>query len=805
MNKDYIKLELNKILELLANQASSNACREKIGDIVPFNHPNKVREELEKTGDAFRLSAKFGTPRFDNIRDPGKSLKRATQGGSLSLREILDIASVLREINRLTIWYKQCREDNSLTFLFAQLIPNKALLERIDTSVISEEELADSASPELFRIRRAIEKQSLLIREKLDKLTRNADTKKFLQEGIVTQRDGRFVVPVKIEYKNEVPGLVHDTSGSGATLFVEPMGVVESNNQIRILKSQEKDEIERIIAEISAECGGFAEELVHGFTACIKLELCFAKSNFSAKIKGTIPEIIDEPIVELIKARHPLIDADKVVPVSLTIGTPITTLVITGPNTGGKTVALKTAGLLTLMARCGLMLPAADGSRIGVFGKVFADIGDEQSIEQSLSTFSSHMNNIVRILSEVKRGDLVLLDELGSGTDPSEGGALAVAILDCLKERGALVIGTTHYQEVKIYALETDGVENASCEFDISTLRPTYRLITGAPGKSNALAIAKRLGLSDDVTERASNLVSSENKRFENVIGALENSRREVDELKEELARNERAARELTARIEAEGVKSAEMREKEMSQARRTALAIVESVRQSADAILDELEELKKSKDKSDFSQRVRGMRSQINSSLNKLHDEANPVEESVNSGGYKPPRPYKKYDTVKLVDIDKRGSLISMPDSRGDCLVQIGIVKTKTNVVNLRLVEEERVSLNGESLKKSSKGIVVQRSVGGSSTRSNGGGRGGSMECDIRGMTCDEGIVVLQSFIDSSIMNHIPSATIIHGKGTGVLRRAVHEELGRHRQVANYRLGKFGEGEDGVTIVQFR
>ncbi|MCL1832065.1 MAG: endonuclease MutS2 [Oscillospiraceae bacterium] len=806
MNKDYTKLELDKILKLLSEQAYSESCRRRIAQTEPLDDVDKVREMLTKTADAFRLSAKFGTPRFSNIADPGEPLKRATQGGSLSLRELLDVAAVLREIGALVSWNRQCMEsEHSLTYLFAQLIPNKDLLERIDAAVISDDEVADTASPELFRIRRSLDKQSLLIRERLDKLIRTSDTKKYLQESLVTQRDGRFVIPVKTEHKNEIPGLVHDTSGSGATLFVEPMGVVEANNQIRVLKSQEKDEIERVIAELSALCGGFAEELLDGFTACIKLEVCFAKANLGAKMRGTIPEIVAQPLIELRKARHPLIEPEKVVPVSMILGEEYTSLVVTGPNTGGKTVALKTAGLFVLMARCGLMLPAADGTRMGVFGKIYADIGDEQSIEQSLSTFSSHMNNIVRILDEVDKinaegvnAPMVLLDELGSGTDPGEGGALAVAILDYLKERGALVIGTTHYQEVKMYALETAGVENASCEFDVATLRPTYRLITGAPGKSNALAIAKRLGLRDDVIERAGSLVSSENKRFDSVIAALEDSRREVDELKDKIAHNERESRELTAKLEEERAAFATKREKEMANARQRAVAIVESVRASADAVLDELEEAKRSQGKAD----LKAMRSRMNATLNKLHDSANPVESSsaAANGGYKPPRPYKKLDTVRLVDIDKTGSLISLPDSSGNCVVQIGIIKTKTNVHNLRLSEQSRVTLNGESVKKTSAGAVKR-----SGAAYSGSGRASGMELDIRGMTADEGVSALALFIDSSIMNHIPSATIIHGKGTGVLRRVVHDELSRSRQVADYRLGKFGEGEDGVTIVQFK
>ncbi|MCL2071392.1 MAG: endonuclease MutS2 [Oscillospiraceae bacterium] len=813
MNKDYVKLELDKILHMLSEQAYSEICRRKIGEIVPFIGIDKIREESEKTYDAFKMAAKLGTPRFSDIKEPGESLKRANQGGSLSLRELLDIAALLREINILISWNSQYKEGNSLSYIFSRLIPNKELLQRIDTAIISVDEIADNASAELFRIRRSLERQSLLIRERLDKLIRTSDTKKFLQENIVTQRDGRFVIPVKVEHKSEIPGLVHDTSGSGATLFVEPMGVVEANNEIRLLKSREKDEIDRIIAELSALCGDFADELICGFDACIKLEICFAKANLGAKMKGIIPEIVKEPVLDLRNARHPLITPQEtVVPVSLNVGESCTGLIVTGPNTGGKTVAIKTAGLLTLMARCGLMIPAADGSRIGIFSEIYADIGDEQSIEQSLSTFSSHMTNIVRIINSQnavesqnsRNSALVLLDELGSGTDPSEGGALAVAILDYLKEKGCIVIATTHYQEVKIYAIETPGVENASCEFDIATLRPTYRLITGAPGKSNALAIAKRLGLGDDVIERAKNLVSTEDKRFDDIIAALEDSRREADALKEEIAHNERESRALTVKLEDERKAIAAFREKEMANARQRALSIIEGVRQSADSLLDELEDLKRSKDKEDFSARVRGMRSRVNSELDKLHDSANPVEffeeqgdsESVASVD----RALKLYDTVMLLDINKRGSVVSLPDSKGNCFVQVGVMKTKTNVKNLRLVNvkaEERVLFNGKPINKNAHVIPQSASSDISSHR--------GMELDIRGMASDEGISAVGMFIDSSIMNHIHGVTVIHGKGTGVLRQAVHRYLKGHKQVKEFRLGKYGEGEDGVTVVTLK
>ena len=812
-------LELDKILHLLSEQAVSDACKAKIAEISPHSDFARICEEADKTSDAFKMSVKQGSPRFNNIADPAPSLIRAGQGGSLSLSELLDIAKLLKQIAALRSFAGQAavsaaqvdndsdidntQAENSLSYLFGQLTPNKSLLDEIDNAVISENELSDNASPELFRIRRNIDKQSLLIRERLDKLIRNSDTRKFLQDGIVTQRDGRFVVPVKLEHKGDVPGLVHDTSGSGATLFVEPMGVVEANNEIRVLKSKEKDEIERIIAELSAACAGFADELNCGFAACIKLELCFAKANLGARMDGAIPEIVNRAVLDLRKARHPLISAKTVVPVSIEVGANYTSIVVTGPNTGGKTVAIKTAGLLSLMTRCGLMIPAAAGSVVGVVGDIYVDIGDEQSIEQSLSTFSSHMNNIIAIMAEVKSGDLVLLDELGSGTDPSEGGALAVAILDYFKDKGCLVIATTHYQEVKMYALNTDGVENASCEFDVATLKPTYRLITGAPGKSNALAIARRLGLREDVVERAANLVSSEDKRFDDVIAALEESRREVERLGAAAAANERNTREVTEKLRLEREKFAASREKEMQNARQRALSIVESVRASADVLLDELEDLRRDQNKADFSARVKGMRSRVNSTLNKLHDEANPIEKSAvaeNSGRLK--KAPKLYDTVLLADINKTGTVISLPDSKGNCVVQVGIIKTKTNVSNLRSAgvqaKDNAVTVGGKKLSSYEQNLTTTIT---GVTRD----YGSATELDIRGMTSDEGIAAVDVFVDSAARNHIGSVTVIHGKGTGVLRSAVHSYLRKNKLVKEFRLGRFGEGEDGVTIVTLR
>jgi DNA mismatch repair protein MutS2 len=629
---------------------------------------------------------------------------------------------------------------------------------------------------------------------------KNPDKQKFLQESLITTRDGRFVVPVRIEHKGEISGLVHDTSASGQTLFIEPMAVVEANNEIRLLKGQEQTEIERIIAELSADVGDFSEALITGYETLIKLELYFAKANLGAKMKAVTPEITEEPCLLLKKARHPLISADTVVPVTIELGFNYTCLIVTGPNTGGKTVAIKTAGLLTLMAMCGLMLPAADGSKVGFFGGggVYADIGDEQSIEQSLSTFSSHMNNIVRILKTADKNSLVLLDELGSGTDPVEGAALAVSILEYLKNRSCLVIATTHYQEVKMFAIEEDGVENASCEFDINTLKPTYRLITGMPGKSQAFAIAQRLGLSEDIIKKAERHVTGESKRFEKTVETLEAARTELEAAKAEIEEERVNAQRSRASAEKLREQAEYAKEKELQSVRNKATSIINQVRHAADELIDELEQLKKEKDKADFSERVRSARSKLNKSLDKMYDAANPIEEKKQEE-YVLPRPLKVYDTVLLSDIDKKGTLLTLPDKSGNCTVQVGLIKTKTTQNNLRLIEEK----NDINI------VRKQNAAGGSSVSTKGlqsnATRQTSMELDIRGMAADEGVMEVDRFIDSCIMGGLQIVSVIHGKGTGILRDAVHRFLKSHRQVKSYRLGVYGEGDSGVTVVELK
>lgn len=791
MNKYYKKLELDKILELLADETVSDYARQKALKLSPLREFDDIKNELRKTDDAFTLSAKFGTPRFRKVPEISDALKRASAGSMLSFKELMDTAAVLRETQMLCDWFSQCENtDCSLSEYFRGLTPIKVLEKRISDSILSEEEMADTASAELASIRKRITRQGQQIREQLDGMLKNKTQRGYLQDAVVTMRDGRYVVPVKSEHKNDVPGLVHDTSATGQTFFIEPMSVVEANNEIRILKNREQAEIERITREISEEIGINAEAVSENFRLSQILELYFAKANLGAKMKAVTPEIVDKPKVILNRARHPLLDRDTAVPISVEIGEKYGCLIITGPNTGGKTVSIKTVGLLSLMAACGLMIPAGDGSVIGVFDRIFVDIGDEQSIEQSLSTFSSHMTNVVGIINNATENSLVLIDELGSGTDPVEGAALAVSILTELNDRGSKVLATTHYQEVKMFALDTNGVENASCEFDVETLKPTYRLIVGVPGKSNAFAISQRLGMPNNVINRAENLVTSENKRFEEVIDKLEQSRRELEELRASMELSERNAKMTESELKQKLSELEAQKEKELENARQRALSIVEQTRAQSNILLNELEELKKIKDKEALRKGISDAKSRANSALNKMQDEANPVIERREEK-YIPPRPFKQGDTVKLFDTNREGTLITVPNINGVCYVQTGSMKVKTNANNLRLIEKKPVQAQpAGKVKKVASSNMTRR---------------GGMELDIRGRMGDEGVIEVERFIAGALMSGLSQIVIIHGKGTGALRAAVHTALRRNPAVKSFRIGEYGEGEAGVTVVELK
>ncbi len=792
MNEHYLTLELHKILEMLAGECSNEASRNIAASLEPCCDIDTVKTENARTFAAYSASAKIGVPSFFGFTDVAEIANRAKSGAQLSLKELLDVSRMLTQTEALLSWRRQLEGDYELDFLFECLFDNKHLNDKITNAVVSEEEISDNASPELASIRRKIVNASAKIRDSLDKIIKSADSKDYLQDSFIAMRDGRYVLPVKSEHKNAVAGLVHDTSASGQTYFIEPIAVVEANNEITILKGREQEEIERIIKELSADCAGFAEQLASDYTACVALNVYFAKANLGARMAATVPEISDDGEMILKKAHHPLIDKNKVVPVDFELGLEYNSMIITGPNTGGKTVILKTVGLLTLMTMCGLMIPVSDGSKVTVFEKILVDIGDQQSIEQSLSTFSSHMNKVVEILNTVDSRSLVLIDELGSGTDPVEGAALAVAIIERIKELGAKLVTTTHYQELKMYALETDGVENASCEFDVKTLMPTYRLIIGSPGKSNAFAISARLGLDEDIIKSAEAMLTGESRRFEQILDNLEATRQQLEK-NTKLAEQYRAETErLRNEISEERKKLAESKDKEVEAAKREARSIIERVSRQSAQLMDELEEIRKAKDKEEFSKRVSEQKMQYKKQINNLYDEAAKLSEQGET--YVLPRPLKKGDDVTIVDGNKRGIVISPPDQSGSVMVQVGIMKTKVHVSKLRLIEKE-VTFNNKKIPSGE----ISKSTESRTTRRP------ELELDIRGYTVDEGLYELDAFIDRALMSGNKVVTIIHGKGTGALKAAVRNRLRKHPSVLSSRKGVYGEGEDGVTVVELK
>ena len=782
MNRHFKTLELDKILQMLAEETAIAESAENALRIEPAVSLDKVELLLQQTEDAHMLIGRFGAPSFGGIDNVTNALRRAEAGGGLNTTELLSIARALRVIQGVRDWRSKCAGiATTLDGYFSVLYTNPNLHDRITSCIIGADEISDGASRELADIRRKMRIASSKAREALEKIIRSTTYQKYLREAIITQRDGRYVVPVKQEYRNMVAGLVHDTSSSGSTVFIEPMGVVNANNDIRVLQGEEEKEIERILYELSGMCAGCASEIIDSYKTLVELNLIFAKAHLAYKMKAVRPRMNDNGVIELKNARHPLIPKDRVVPVDVALGDSYDTLVITGPNTGGKTVCLKTIGLLTLMASCGLMIPAADNSKLSVFRRILVDIGDEQSIEQSLSTFSAHITNIIGILKLTNRSTLALIDELGAGTDPIEGAALAVAILEKLRERGAKIAATTHYAELKEFALKTEGVENGCCEFDVKTLRPTYKLLIGIPGKSNAFAISKRLGMEDEVIDRAKLLTSSESRQFEDVVESLEESR-------QELARELEKARQATAQAQAKQEEAEKALERakadakrEVDYARQKAQELAAKTRAQAYALIDELEKAQKEKryeaeDKAKFK-----------SGLKALEETADPVKESEKSD-YKLPRELKVGDNVLIFDIDKKAVVLEKPE-KGTVLVQAGIIKTRVKLSNLRLLEPQNVSVQ-----KRRERTVTKNVQSGSRT-----------EIDVRGQTADEAVLNVDQAIDSCVLSNVHMLTIIHGKGTGVLRSEIQKFLRHHKAVKSFRLGTFGEGESGVTIVELK
>ena len=784
MDKHTKALELDKILEMVAEECSSQDGAQLARELEPVHTAAEAQWLLGETDAAFVAMAKYGAPSFYGMKNVTNPLRRAQAGGGLGLRELLDIGATLRTIRGLTQWWgKSGNVTTALTPRFEVLAPNKYLEEKIFTCIVNEEEVADNTSPALASIRRKIRAASQRVRDQLDKLIHSQAHQKHLQESIVTQRGGRYVVPVKAEFRGEVPGLVHDTSASGATVFVEPMSVVEANNEIRVLRSDEQDEIARILLELSGEAGSFADSIIESYHYAVELDLIFAKAQVAYKMKAVVPQVGEDGKIGLHAARHPLIAKEKVVPTDITLGVEFDTLIITGPNTGGKTVALKTIGLLTLMAMCGLMIPAGEGSRVAVFRHILADIGDEQSIEQSLSTFSSHMVNIIHIFEVADNSSLILLDELGAGTDPVEGAALAEAIIQELRGRGVRLACTTHYAELKAYAIQTPGVENGSCEFDVATLRPTYRLLIGVPGKSNAFAITQRLGMDTAIVDRARELVSREGNAFEQVVGRLEEDRRKMEDELEALrasAAQAKANAEASQRLKDEAEAQAK---KEIDRARQEAAQIVQKTRQRADALVGELEELRRQKNK----QLSAEQKARLRSGLKELESSSDPVHQRRDDN-YVLPRPLVVGDEVLLYDIDKEATVLELPKD-GTVLVQAGIIKTRVPLGNVRLLSKRQ-------LKKKNPTRTVTKNVSTPET---------SSSLDLRGQTVEEALMEVDNFLDRASRMHLSQVTIIHGKGTGALRTAVQQHLRRCSQVKSFRLGTYGEGESGVTIAELK
>ena len=787
MNRHYKTLELDKILEKLAAQTSLPDAREMALSLEPQTDIEKVHTLLKQTDDAVMLSGRFGAPSFGGAVNCASFLRRAEAGGCLSAAELLRIAGTLRIIRTVKEWQSRCASvETALDGYFSGLISNKYLEEKITSAILSEDEISDKASSALSDIRRKIRTASSKAREVLDKIVHSSKYIKYLQDTIVTQRDGRYVVPVRAECRNNVPGLVHDTSSSGQTVFIEPMGVVQANNDIRMLKNKEEEEIERILFELSANAGDFADAIIRSYQNLTQLNLIFAKAELAYSMRATMPKLNDRGVVVLKQARHPLIPKDTVVPIDLHLGNDFDTLVITGPNTGGKTVTLKTLGLITLMAMCGLLVPCADNSEISVFRRVLVDIGDEQSIEQSLSTFSAHMTNIIQIMKLANSGTLCLIDELGAGTDPVEGAALAIAILEKLREKHTKIASTTHYAELKEFALRTEGVENGCCEFDVATLKPTYRLLIGVPGKSNAFAISKRLGMDDSVVERAKQLVSSESRQFEDVVEKLEKQRQSLEKQVENANRLTAKANTEKQKAENELKRAKADAEREIERAKEEAQRIVSRTRAQADALVEELEKARKEKELS-----AEG-RSKLRRDIEQMEAHADPIKlKNTPAEEYKLPRPLKAGDEVLIYDIDKNATVLAPPNKDGMVLVQAGIIKTRVDIKNLRLLKSQ---IKPKAPKFASTRNVPSRMDVRPET-----------EIDVRGQTAVEALGIVDKAIDNAVLSGVGKLTIIHGKGTGVLRREINQFLRRHKAVKSQRLGTFGEGEDGVTIVELK
>ena len=786
--KSLLKLELDKVLEMLSACAGSTEGKAACLRVRPVSDLEDVQALLEETTAASDLCTRKGNPAFGDVRDVSAALERADRGGSLQPVELLRIAGVLRCARNIKGYVAEDEKKTVLDPLFAALTPNKYLEDKIFGAILSEEEIADNASPELANIRRHMRIQAGKIRDSLQKIISSPAYAKLLREPIITIRDGRYVVPVKSECKNDVPGLVHDVSASGGTYFVEPMSAVNANNALRELELKEKKEIERILAELSADAAAHRENINENFRMLVRLDVIFAKAKLGYQMRAWAPIMNDQGRVELRNARHPLIDPKVVVPISLHLGKDFDTMIITGPNTGGKTVTLKTVGLLTLMAECGMHIPAGDGSTLSTFDAILADIGDEQSIAQSLSTFSSHMKTIVDVVDQCDDRTLVLFDELGAGTDPAEGAALAMAIIEFCRKMGSCVVATTHYAELKLYAMRTQGVINASCEFNVETLRPTYKLLIGIPGKSNAFAISRKLGLAEHSLKEADDLVGKSDKDFEDVLTQLEQQRQQMESARQEAERLKRETAKIKEESEVYHEQLRKEREKAMETARREAQKIIEDARYAANMASEEIKALKKqlseNADTSNINQRQAELRRSLNEAEEKLRAQQPQAHRPA------PSRGILVGDTVELLKLGTKASVIAI-NKDGTYQLQAGIMKLNAKPDEVYLLEHDN-PYKEKHVRPAHSGREMNASTP-------------NMEVDLRGMDTIEAVCVLERFIDGAVRANLQTVRIIHGKGTGAVRAAVHQSLKKSKFIKKYRLGVYGEGEDGVTIAELR
>lgn len=789
-HKSLKTLEFDKILEKLAELAKNDAAKTIALGLEPTNNIRAVEQTLDETDAAVQLLLKFGSPEIVRISDISEAAKRLAAGGGLSMTELLNIARILKGARVMKQYTPE--QTGVLSGYIAELEPDKRLEERITTSIVSEDEMADGASAELANIRRKIKNTSAKIRDTLDSMIHSQYYRKFLQDPIVTVRNGRYVVPVKAECRGEVRGIAHDMSASGSTVFIEPEGVVNANNDLSELAVKERAEIEKVLLDISNDAAERIEEIKLDFETLIHIDFVVAKARLALDMRAVMPKMNRSGVFKINKGRHPLIDKTKVVPVDIELGTTFDTLIITGPNTGGKTVVLKTLGLFCLMAQAGLHIPAAEGSELSVCADIFADIGDEQSIEQSLSTFSSHMKNIVEISQKVTGGCLVLFDELGAGTDPTEGAALATAIIEDFRSAGAKIAATTHYSELKLYALTAKGIENASCEFDVATLSPTYRLLIGVPGRSNAFAISEKLGLPKRIIESSRNMLSDENIRFEDVLSKIEDNRISAEKNSEETARLRAETESLKAELAAERDKIEKQKDKIYDRAREKAEKIILRAQDDADRLLEELREAQKARDEKDALRQIQELKRELGL---KIKNNKSPKQKKASAakGAGVNLNSLKLGAEVMINDLGDKGSVLSINKKDKTAVVQVGIMKITARADNMTLAEEEE----GKKPERYTKKAAVY----------GGGLRRESVksEVDLRGMTLEEAEMETDKFLDECAMAGLKTVSIIHGKGTGTLRSGIQNMLRRHPHVKSFRLGKYGEGENGVTIAELK